>query len=325
VSTSRNEQQDRDRNLEKMGVVKIGFVVMLSVRTELGRSYRYAEVREMAVAAEAAGFDSIWLADHLLYRSPGQPTRGIWECWTMLSALAEATARVEVGTLVLCNQFRNPAILAKMAATVDEVSGGRFILGIGAGWNEPEFQAFGIPFDHRVGRLEEALQILAPLLRAGHVDFSGTYYQARGCEIAPRGPRAQGPPLLIAGSGPRMLRLTARHADMWNPSAYLSAPDTLTGHLSAFRTACEEAGRDPSTVGLTGLVAVSFPDLGEAPTSASIPAYLSGSTEEIAAAMHEFEEMGVSHLMFDCAPYTRAALERLAEAAGLYRRRPARA
>jgi alkanesulfonate monooxygenase SsuD/methylene tetrahydromethanopterin reductase-like flavin-dependent oxidoreductase (luciferase family) len=112
---------------------------------------------------------------------------------------------------------------------------------------------------------------------------------------------------------------------MWNPSAYLSAPDTLTGHLSAFRTACEEAGRDPSTVGLTGLVAVSFPDLGEAPTSASIPAYLSGSTEEIAAAMQEFEEMGVSHLMFDCAPYTRAALERLAEAAGLYRRRPARA
>ena len=298
---------------------------MLSVRADPGRSYRYAKVREMALHAEAAGFDSIWLYDHLLYRSPGQPTRGIWECWTMLSALAEATARVEVGTLVLCNQFRNPAILAKMAATVDEVSGGRFILGIGAGWNEPEAQAFGIPLDHRVGRLEEALQILAPLLRTGRVDFSGTYYQARDCEITPRGPRAQGPPLLIAGSGPRMLRLTAQHADMWNPTAYLSVPETLTGHRAKFRAACEKAARDPSTVGLTGLVAVGFPDLGDAPTSAAIPAYLSGSTEAIAAAMYEFEQMGVSHLMFDCAPYTRAALERLAEAARLYRSRRARA
>jgi probable F420-dependent oxidoreductase len=292
---------------------------MLSVRADPRRSYRYAEVRDMAAAAEAAGFDSIWLADHLLYRAPGQPTRGIWECWTMLSALAEATARVEVGTLVLCNQFRNPAILAKMAATVDEVSGGRFILGIGAGWNEPEFRAFGIPFDHRVGRFEETLQILAPLLRTGHVDFSGTYYQARDCEIAPRGPRAQGPPLLIAGSGPRMLRLTVQHADMWNPSAYLSAPGTLAGHRAKFRAACEHAGRDASTIGLTAMVAVSFPDLGEAPTSAAIPAYLSGSTDGIAAAMHEFERMGVSHLMLDCVPYTRAALDRLAEAARLYR------
>jgi len=305
--------------------LKVGFVVLLSVRPELGRPHRYAEVREMAAAAEAAGFDSIWLYDHLLYRSPGQPTRGIWECWTMLSALAEATARVEIGTLVLCNQFRNPAILAKMAATVDEVSGGRLILGIGAGWNEPEFQAFGIPFDHRVGRFEEALQILAPLLRTGHVDFSGMYYQARDCEITPRGPRAQGPPLLIAGSGPRMLRLTAQHADLWNPSGYLSAPDTLAGHRETFRTACEDAGRDPTTVGLTAMVAVSFPDLGEAPTSANIPAYLSGSTDAIAAAMHEFERMGVSHLMFHCAPYSRTALDRLAQAAAFYRKQRARA
>lgn len=243
----------------------------------------------------------------------------------MLSALAEATVRVEIGTLVLCNQFRHPAILAKMAATADEVSGGRLILGIGAGWNEPEFQAFGIPFDHRVGRLEEALQILAPLLRTGRVDFNGTYYQARDCEITPRGPRAEGPPLLIAGSGPRMLRLTAQHADLWNPSGYLSAPGTLAGHRDTFRTACEDAGRDPAAVGLTAMVAVSFPDLGEAPTSVNIPAYLSGSAEAIAAAMCEFERMGVSHLMFHCAPYTRTALDRLAQAVTLYRKQRARA
>jgi probable F420-dependent oxidoreductase len=299
--------------------MKIGVNILLGVRPELGRPHRYAEVREMATAAEATGFDSIWLYDHLLYRYPGQPTRGIWECWTMLSALADATERVELGTLVLCNQFRNPAVLAKMAVTVDEVSGGRFILGIGAGWHEPEFQAFGIPFDHRVGRFDEALQIIAPLLRTGRVDFVGTYYQARDCEIAPPGPRPQGPPLLVAGGGPRMLRLTARDADLWNPTDYLSAPQTFVEHAAKFKAACEEAGRDPSTIGLTAMVAVAFPDLGDAPTSSAIPAYLSGSTEEIAAAMSHFERMGVCHLMFHCAPYNAAALERLAGATQAYR------
>ena len=303
--------------------MKIGFVVLLSVRPELGRPHRYAEVREMAIEAEAAGFDSIWLYDHLLYRSPGQPTRGIWECWTVLSALADATKTVELGTLVLCNQFRNPAVLAKMATTVDEVSNGRFILGIGAGWNEPEFQAFGMPFDHRVGRLEEALQIIAPLIRTGRVDFAGTYYQARDCEITPRGPRAEGPPLLVAGSGPRMLRFVAQHADLWNPSGYLSASGDFAGHRAKFRDACEAAGRDLSTVGLTAMVALSYPDLGAAPTSSSIPAYLSGSSDDIAAALHDFERLGVSQLMFHCAPYTKDALGRLAEAARVYRRQRA--
>src|SRR5262249_12226775 len=151
------------------------------------------------------------------YRIPGEPTRGIWEGWTMLSALAEATRRVEIGTLVLNNSSHNPAILAKMATTADEVSHGRLILGIGAGWNEPEYQAFGLPFDHRLDRLEEALQILTPLLREGQVDFAGAYYHVRHCEIVPRGPRSAGPPLLVGNAGgPRMLKLTAQYADLWN-------------------------------------------------------------------------------------------------------------
>lgn len=132
----------------------------------------------------------------------------------MLSALAEATERVEIGTLVLCSAFRHPAILAKMATTLDEVSHGRLILGVGARWSEPEYQAFGLPFDHRVGRFEEALQMLKPLLREGQVDFAGTYYQARNCEIAPRGPRREGPPLMVGSEGPRMLKLTAQYADL---------------------------------------------------------------------------------------------------------------
>ena len=213
--------------------MKIGFVIVLrgGMKTP-GPAPRYTAVREMALHAEALGFDSLWLDDHLLYRDAGHPPVGIWECWTVLSALAEATTRVELGTLVLCNQFRNPALVAKMASTVYEVSNGRFILGIGAGWNEPEFQAFGIPFGHRVTRLEEALHIITPLLREGHVDFTGRYYQARDCEIVPRGPRASGPPLLIGGSGPRMLRLAAQYADMWN-TAYLSVPASTRRPLRA--------------------------------------------------------------------------------------------
>src|SRR4029079_4545265 len=207
----------------------------------------YAEIRAIAQQAETDGFDSIWLADHLLYRPPGAPTRGIWEGWPMLAALPEATERVEIGTLVLCNSFRNPAILAKMATTADEVSHGRLILGIGAGWNEPEYQAFGLPFDHRVDRCEEALQILRPLLRDGHVDFAGRYYQARDCEDAPRGPRPEGP-LLMVGSegGPRMLRLTAQYADLWN-TVYMGGPEAIAGPLAKMRAACEAIGRDPAT------------------------------------------------------------------------------
>src|SRR5690242_19737513 len=167
-------------------------MVILANTREDNRVRPYDTIRAVAQQAETDGFDSIWLADHLFYRNPGQPTRGIWEGWTMLAALAEATQRVEIGTLVLCNSFRNPAILAKMATTVDEVSHGRLILGIGAGWNEPEYQAFGLPFDHRVDRFAEALQILRPLLREGHVDFMGHYYSARNCDDVPRGPRPGG-------------------------------------------------------------------------------------------------------------------------------------
>jgi len=196
----------------------------------------YDTVRAVAQQAEADGFDSIWLADHLLYRNPGEPTRGIWESWTVLSALAEATERVELGTLVTCNTFRNPAILAKIATTADEVSHGRIILGIGAGWNEPEYEAFGLPFEHRVGRLEEALQIIRPLLREGYVDFKGQYYQVRNCEIAPRGPRKEGPPLMVGGEGPRMLRLTAKYADLWN-TGYMGSPETMVERIAWIETA----------------------------------------------------------------------------------------
>src|SRR5947209_7056846 len=222
--------------------MKVGLMVFLANERETNKPRPYDSIRAVAQQAEADGFDSIWLPDHFFYRSPGEPTRGIWECWTVLSALAEATRRVEIGTLVACNSFRHPAILAKMATSLDEVSQGRLILGVGAGWNEPEYHAFGLPFDHRVDRFEEAFQILKALLRDGHVDFAGKYYQARNCEIVPCGPRSEGPPLMVGSEGgPRMLKLTARYADLWN-TGYMGKPETLAARRAKIEGACVRSG-----------------------------------------------------------------------------------
>jgi probable F420-dependent oxidoreductase len=292
-------------------------MVFLANDRENNRKRPYEAIRAIAQQAETDGFDSIWLADHLLYRKPGEPTRGIWECWTMLAALAEATQRVEIGTLVLCNSFRNPAILAKMATTADEVSGGRLILGVGAGWNEPEYQAFGLPFDHRVDRFEEALQILKPLLREGHVDFAGQYYQARNCDDVPRGPRQAGPPLLVGSEGPRMLKLTAQYADLWN-TGYMGQPETMASRLAKIEAACREIGRDPATIGITALIGLWFPELqAQKPSFFDNP--LTGTVQEIAAAMRGYAQLGVEHVMFQCEPYIAEARQRLTEALQLYR------
>jgi alkanesulfonate monooxygenase SsuD/methylene tetrahydromethanopterin reductase-like flavin-dependent oxidoreductase (luciferase family) len=298
--------------------VKIGLLVFIANDRETNSKRAYDSIRAVAQQAEKDGFDSIWLPDHFFYRNPGEPTRGIWECWTMLSALAEATKRVEIGTLVACNSFRNPAILAKMATTVDEVSHGRLILGVGAGWNEPEYKAFGLPYDHRVARFEEALQILKPLLREGHTDFVGKYYQARNCEIVPRGPRPKGPPMMVGSEGgPRMLKLTAQYADLWN-TGYMGKPETLAERRAKIQTTCHKIGRDPSTLGITALIGLWFADLQEKkPKFFDNP--LMGKVQEIAAAMRGYAELGVQHIMFQCEPYSAEARERLTEALQLYR------
>lgn len=297
--------------------MKVGLVLATASERETNRTRSYDSIRTIAQQAEADGFDSIWLPDHLLYRRAGGGTQGVWETWTVLAALAEATHRVEIGTLVLCSSFRNPAVLAKMATTADEVSNGRIILGVGAGWHEPEYQAFGLPFDHRVARFHEALQIIRPLLRDGHVDFDGTYYRAHECDIDPRGPRPEGPPLLIGSEGPRMHRLTAQYADLWN-TGYMGGPETMVGPIATIAAACREVGRDPATLGVTALVGAWFPDLQEVkPSFFDQP--LTGTEAQIAAAIRGYEELGVRHIMIQYAPYTAEARQRLARALRLYR------
>jgi len=298
--------------------MNVGLEVLLGENGALGRPPRYAEIRDLALRSEAAGFDSLWLYDHLLYRDARGAPHGIWEGWTMLSALAEATTRAEIGLLVACTAFREPALLAKMAATLDEVSGGRFTLGLGAGWNQAEFAAFGLAFDHRVGRFEEALQIIAPLVRRGQVAFEGAYHATPGCEILPRGPRPAGPPILIGGVGPRMLRLVARYADSWN-GGYVATPHDLDGLRAALARACAEVGRDPATLAVTAELKVAYPDLAPAPPLFA-DRYATGSAEDVAATFHAFDEAGFATLMCTCLPNTPQGVERLGAALEIYRR-----
>lgn len=295
--------------------MKIG-ILLNHVEDETGAIQSYAEIREMAQAVEASGFDSAWVVDHLFFRHEENKTVGIWECWTLLTALAAATDTLEWGTLVLCNPFRNPALLAKMAHTLDEVCQGRLILGVGCGWHQPEFDAFGYPFDYRVGRFEEALQVMQPLLRGEGVSFDGKYYQVEDCEIKPLGPRADGVPLLVASFKPRMLRLTAQYADQWN-TAWLGDPEPLGERIEMMHKTCAEVGRDPATLTTTVGISVAFPDLGEGKAFAAEP--LTGSADELARAFAAYEKAGADHLQVGLSPYGLPALERLAEAVRIYR------
>lgn len=300
--------------------MKIGLVLELANDPDTNSKRSYESIRAIAQQAETDGFDSLWLTDNYFERTPGKATRGWWECWTMLSALAEATQRVEIGTLILINAFRNPAIVAKMATTLDEVSQGRLILGVGAGYpgyNKSMYQAFGLPEGQQVDRVADALQVLNPLVKEGQVDFAGAYYQARHCEDVPRGPRPAGPPLLVGGIGPRMLKLSAQYADLWN-TGYMGQPETFAGPLAKIEAACREAGRDPATLGKTALIGLWFPDL-QARRPRIFDHTLSGTAQELAAAMRGYAELGVQHIMFQCEPYTPEALQRLTEALQLYR------
>ncbi len=296
--------------------MKVGLVLVIAERKDMGRAYSYQETREIAQQAEEAGFDCLWLYDHLLYRPEGEQAIGIWECWTFLSALADATRHVELGTLVACNSFRNPALLAKMAITLDEVSGGRLILGLGAGWNKPEYDAFGYPFDHRVDRFEEALQIIRPLLTEGRVDFKGKYYQARDCEVRPRGPRQNGPPLMVGCGGTRMMRLTARYADLWN-SGYFGNPGIFAQPRQEFLDACADVGRDPASIGVTAMLYVHYPKMMPLPDDLDYPP-INGTPSQVAEAMLGYEQMGVEHIMFHVLPYKPRAISELEQALQLY-------
>lgn len=298
--------------------VKVGLIIPLA-ESEHGPALDWPAIRDAAIQSEGVGLDSVWVYDHLLHRFEGRPTVGFHEAWTMLTAIAAVTERVELGTTVLCAGFRNPALLAKMATTLDTVSGGRLILGLGAGWHEPEFDAFGFPFDHRVSRFEEALRIITPLLASGNVDIEGRWHSARNGEIRPRGPRPAGPPVLVAAFGPRMMRLTAQYADQWTTD-WLGPADKVREDLAKLRAACRDVGRDSASLAITGGVTVGYSDLGNLPAWMSTPeSYITGSADAVASRLAAYRDLGVDHVLTSLYPFTPEAIGRYAEAVRMFR------
>ncbi len=285
---------------------------------EVEREVRWTEYVAMARQVEDLGFDSVWVGDHLLYRYADGSTRGPWEAWTLLAAMAASTSRVQLGPLVACLAFHNPAVLAKQADTLDEISGGQFVLGVGAGWNETEFKAFGIPFDHRIDRFEEAFTIVRSLLRDGAIDFEGRFFAARDCELRPRGPTPGGPRLLLGSNGPRMLRIAAPHVDAWN-SWYADVNNSPAG-VAALRDrvdeACRDVGRDPAEIERTVAVFVALTGgtgriMGDTDRRQLVKP-LSGRPDGIAAELRKYAAEGIAEVQLVIDPINRAAIDELA-------------
>lgn len=296
-----------DRNVTGKRPLRVGFFFPHGERDMASQSPRWRDILALAQEAEAAGFDSFWLPDHLLFHPEGEDTQGFWECWSLLAALAAATSRIQIGPFVSCSSFRNPALLAKMADTVDEISGGRLILGLGAGWVESEYRAFGYPFARRVSQFEEAIQIIQPLLRTGAVDFAGEFYTARECELRPRGPRAGGPPIMIGATGARMLRTAARYADLWNvffiwTNNELEQVAALQAEVDA---ACISIGRHPSTLERTACILVELPGATGTEFQA---APLRGTPEMMAETLRDYARSGITEVQLRCDPNSIAAI-----------------
>ncbi len=297
--------------------MKVG-VQLPEVEYEIG----FADLRGLARLAEMAGFDSIWLGDHLLYDLPVGP-RGPWEVWTSLAALAASTERVELGPLVASTGFHAPAMLAKMAATVDAISGGRLVLGLGAGWNRREYAAFGFSFDHRVSRFAEAFTIIRTLLTEGRVELHGAYYDVTDCVLHPRSPRPAGPPLMVGSIGERMQAITLPHVDSWNVW-WSDYGNTATGFAEVKAVVDERI----AAIGRTGQVAatcavhVRLPggtgrQMGDYPSGAGEP--LQGRADELAEQLTAFADAGADHVQLVLDPIVPASIEVLADVLALLR------
>jgi alkanesulfonate monooxygenase SsuD/methylene tetrahydromethanopterin reductase-like flavin-dependent oxidoreductase (luciferase family) len=278
---------------------------------EDGSTARWIEIREFAIRAEQIGFDTVWVPDELLWRPAGGPVHGWWECIAMTGAVAAATSRVKVGTWIMSALHRNPGLTAKAVETLDEISGGRFVFGLGSGHAGGQAHAFGLPEDRVYGRFEEAVEIIVPLLRQGRADFEGTFHAARDLEHRPVGPRPGRIPIMIGAKGPKMLRLAALHGDIW--SWYVEERSDLKEfgpRLVALEAACLEVGRDPATIGKSAGIVVEPTAITGAAEVIATP--VRGSAEEIADGIRTFGNGGFTHVEVLLWPRTLAAVEAMA-------------
>jgi len=294
-----------------MRTFEIGLVLPMGETFVDGSTARWVEIRDLALRAAEIGFDVVWTADELLWRPRDAKPQGWWEAVAMTGAVAAATSRVKVGTWIMSALHRNPGIIAKAVETLDEISGGRFVFGLGSGHAGRQAHAFGLPEDHVYGRFEEAVEIIIPLLRQGRADFEGTFHAARDLEHRPVGPRPGRIPIMIGAKGPKMLRLAALHADTW--SWYVEERSDLTEfgpRLAALEAACVEVGRDPATIGKSaGIVVEPTSFTGSA---AVIGTPIKGSAAQIADGLRVFGAAGFTNLELIVWPPTLAALDSLA-------------
>lgn len=299
--------------------MRIGVTVPLGYGDlEDGRAPTFQQTLDFSARAEKAGLDSIWVFDHLIFRFPDEPDEGLQEAWTTLSALAPVVPRVELGALVMCSSFRNAGLMAKMGQTLDDLSGGRLILGLGCGWHEPEYDAFGFPFDHLVGRFEEDLEVVRRLLDGDKVDFQGRWSRYQGAQLLPAPARRT--PILVASKGERMLRLTAKWADAWNTAWFGAVDDTVRERLADLDAACDEVGRERGDIRRTIGIRLFDPGM-RGHDARSTDADAAG----LADLFDELEAVGFSDAVVWSISKSPAAVDRIGEARELHVKRSPRA
>jgi alkanesulfonate monooxygenase SsuD/methylene tetrahydromethanopterin reductase-like flavin-dependent oxidoreductase (luciferase family) len=280
---------------------------------EVERFVPWPEYLDLARRAEAAGYDSIWVGDHLIYDLPDGATRGPYEAWTTLAAIAAVTERVEIGPLVASTSFHAPAMLAKQAATVDAISQGRLIVGLGAGWNRREYDAFGFPYDRRVSRFEEALAIIVPLLREGRTAFHGQFYDVDDCVLDPRPVRDGGPPIMLGSNSPRMLSIGLPVVDSWN--VWWSVYENSVERFAEIKAEVDAVMPQGRRVEATAAVLVGLPGgdgrlMGES-YDASVDAV---TPDDLGDHVRGLAEAGATHLQLVLDPITAEAIETIGAA-----------
>ena len=309
--------------------MKIGIVLLTWNGAMDGETPTTRDVVGLAKLSEEVGLDSVWITDHFYFDYADFQEVGVdfpkelhgtkggsWECWALVSAIAQATNNVEIGTLISSTSFRNPALLARAVDTVDDLSEGRLILGLGAGDFPFEHESFGYPFERRISRFEEAVSIISRLLKGETVTFNGEYYSAKEATLIPKSVRPNGPPLLIGSvfGRPRMTRLTLEYGDIWN--CFLAfGENTVERYKAAWSTlveASEKRGRDPTTIKRNVSLCVNIAD---SPFPVPGPEPIAGSSEQVADALSEFASEGVEHCTIILNPFTEEGIQRFGEIA----------
>jgi alkanesulfonate monooxygenase SsuD/methylene tetrahydromethanopterin reductase-like flavin-dependent oxidoreductase (luciferase family) len=286
--------------------MSLGLMIPIREGSMGGVTPRFEDLVTMATVARDVGFEVIWFGDHFTM-GEGEAMSGAWEAWTMMAAVAARVPDVQIGPLVSGAGFRNPGVIAKMTEAMDEISGGRFILGLGAGWNEVEYRQFGYPYDHRASRLEESIRIIRPLLRQGTADMQGRFWQANRAVNRPRGPRPGGAPLLIGTNGQRLLTSVARYADAWN-SDWESDPTRMATLIRRVDEACDAICRPTESLVRTGSARFAMHE-----SMAQRTDLVTGDVDEKAERLVAFRELGLRHLVCGLEPRTASTVAEFAE------------